>query len=40
MEGIEQRWLVVESAERRISDLDKLNRKIEQEAKKCGSRNS
>jgi len=31
--GIEQRWLVVESAERRISDLDKLNRKIEQEAK-------
>lgn len=31
--GIEQRWLIVESVERRTSDLDKLNSKIEQEAK-------
>lgn len=31
--GIEQRWLIVESVERRTSDLSKLDGKIEQEAK-------
>ncbi|WP_041225823.1 IS1634 family transposase [Crinalium epipsammum] len=35
--GIEQRWLIVESAERKKSDLDKLNRQIEQEAKSAAT---
>ena len=29
--GIKQRWLIVESAERQKSDIQKLNSKIEQE---------
>ena len=29
--GIKQRWLIVESAERKQSDIQKLNSKIEQE---------
>ena len=29
--GIKQRWLIVESAERQQSDIQKLNSKIEQE---------
>ena len=29
--GIKQRWLIVESAERKQSDIQKLNLKIEQE---------
>ncbi len=29
--GIKQRWLIVESEARKISDLDKLEQKIEQE---------
>ena len=33
--GIEQRWLIVESAERKKSDLDKLNRQIEQQGKRA-----
>ena len=28
--GIKQRWLIVESAERKQSDIQKLNSKIEQ----------
>ena len=31
--GIKQRWLIVESAERKQSDIQKLNSKIEQEKK-------
>jgi transposase len=31
--GIKQRWLIVESAERKQSDIQKLNLKIEQEKK-------
>ena len=31
--GIKQRWLIVESAERKQSDIQKLNSKIEQEEK-------
>ena len=31
--GIKQRWLIVESAERQQSDIQKLNSKIEQEKK-------
>ena len=31
--GIKQRWLIVESAERKESDIQKLNLKIEQEKK-------
>ena len=31
--GIKQRWLIVESAERKQSDVQKLNSKIEQEKK-------
>ena len=33
--GIKQRWLIVESAERKQSDIQKLNSKIEQEKKDC-----
>ena len=32
--GIKQRWLIVESAERKQSDIQKLNSKIEQEKKR------
>ena len=32
-DGIKQRWLIVESAERKKSDIQKLNSKIEQEKK-------
>ncbi len=35
--GIEQRWLIVESAERKKSDLDKLNCQIEKEAKSAAT---
>jgi transposase len=31
--GIKQRWLIVESAERKQSDIQKLNSKIEQKKK-------
>ena len=31
--GIKQRWLIVESAERKQSDIQTLNSKIEQEKK-------
>jgi transposase len=31
--GIKQRWLIVESAERKQGDIQKLNSKIEQEKK-------
>ena len=31
--GIKQRWLIVESAEHKQSDIQKLNSKIEQEKK-------
>ena len=31
--GIKQRWLIVESPERKQSDIQKLNSKIEQEKK-------
>jgi transposase len=31
--GIKQRWLIVESADRKQSDIQKLNSKIEQEKK-------
>ena len=31
--GIKQRWLIVESVERKQSDIQKLNSKIEQEKK-------
>ena len=31
--GIKPRWLIVESAERQQSDIQKLNSKIEQEKK-------
>jgi transposase len=34
---IEQRWLIVESAERKKSDLEKLNRQIEQESKSAAT---
>ena len=33
--GIEQRWLVVESQKRKVSDLEKLSRKIEKEKDKA-----
>ena len=35
--GIEQRWLIVESLERKKSDLEKLNRQIEQEVKSAAT---
>ena len=33
--GIKQRWLIIESADRKQSDIQKLNSKIEQEKKDC-----
>ncbi len=33
--GIKQRWLVVESQKRKVSDLEKLNQKIAQEKDKA-----
>ena len=33
--GIKQRWLIVESAESKQSEIEKLNSKIEQEKKDC-----
>lgn len=34
--GIEQRWILVESEDRKIADFKKLSQKIEQESTKLG----